>query len=63
MPILSIYITPSTLERLEKTSALTGWKVEELAECAVEEAALHSQPILQDKQLTLTSSKYSPKNS
>lgn len=44
MPLLTVYVDDDTLARLERASADTGRKIEELAECAVSEAALNAHP-------------------
>lgn len=43
MPILNIYVDDATLARLRLVSSETGRTVEDLAECAVAEAALGSE--------------------
>lgn len=44
MPVLRCYVDDDTMARLEKVSADTGRGVEELAESAISEAALRSDP-------------------
>jgi hypothetical protein len=43
MPILDIYVDDATLARLRRVSDETGRTVEDLAECAIAEAALDDE--------------------
>lgn len=53
MPILSVYVDDRTLDILQEYAARSGRKVEELAECAVSEAALRSLPPTPNRQTNL----------